>query len=176
VRPRLRRGLATALALSVLMVACSGDSRPSSSGSPPQASLLPTTPEALPEFTPERFRGLLRQLQGTPVVVNFWGSWCGPCYEEAPEIARVARDFEGRVQFIGVDINDQLTPAREFIREFGWTFPSVFDPANEILGSLGLLGAPVTIVYDASGERVFEWVGPVTERQLTDELNKLLEA
>lgn len=136
--------------------------------------LLPSSPTALPDFTPQRFRALLGELRGRPVVVNFWGSWCGPCYREAPQIAEVAGAFEGRVQFLGVDISDQRDAARKFIREFGWTFPSVFDPDNEILSSMGLLGAPVTIVFDASSERVFEWVGAISEEQLTGELEKLL--
>jgi cytochrome c biogenesis protein CcmG/thiol:disulfide interchange protein DsbE len=165
-----------ALAVSVAAGSCTGRADPQPTGSQQPASLLPTTATALPEFTPERFRALLDQLRGRPVLVNFWGSWCGPCYREAPVLATAADTYEGRIQFLGVDISDQRGPAREFIREFGWTFPSVYDPDNEILASLGLLGAPITIVYDESGERVFEWVGEITEDQLNSELDGVLGA
>jgi cytochrome c biogenesis protein CcmG/thiol:disulfide interchange protein DsbE len=167
----------TVLAVSVVAGSCARRPDPGPAAGPePTTSLLPTTPTALPEFTPERFQALLAQLRGTPVLVNFWGSWCGPCYQEAPDIAKASKAFEGRVQFLGVDINDQVGPAREFIEEFGWTFPSVSDPTNAILASMDLTGAPVTIVFDASGTRVFNWVGGITEDQLTGALNDVLDA
>jgi thiol-disulfide isomerase/thioredoxin len=171
--------MAVALAVSVVGVACAGRADPQATpttGSPEDTSLLPTSATSLPEFTPQQFQALLEQLKGRPVVVNFWGSWCGPCYREAPVFATAADTYGDRVQFLGVDISDQRGPAREFIAEFGWTFPSVYDPDNEILGSLDLLGAPITIIYDRDGERVFEWVGEITEEQLTEELTKVLQA
>jgi cytochrome c biogenesis protein CcmG/thiol:disulfide interchange protein DsbE len=168
--------MVAALALSVVAVSCTGRADPQPTTSPAQTSLLPASATSLPELTPEQFQSLLDELRGRPVLVNFWGSWCGPCYREAPVIAAAAMTYEGTVQFLGVDISDQRAPARDFIQEFGWTFPSVFDPSDEILASLGLLGAPVTIIYDRSGERVFEFVGPVTEEQLTEELTSVLEA
>jgi cytochrome c biogenesis protein CcmG/thiol:disulfide interchange protein DsbE len=171
-----RATLLAALAVSVVAGSCAGRADPQTTGSPQSASLLPTSPTALPEFTPERFQALLDQLKGRPVLVNFWGSWCGPCYREAPVLAKAAEKYGGRVQFLGVDIGDQRGPAREFIQEFGWTFPSVYDPDNEILASLGLLGAPITIVYDESGGRAFEWVGEITEEQLAAELEQVLAA
>jgi cytochrome c biogenesis protein CcmG/thiol:disulfide interchange protein DsbE len=164
-----------ALVLSVAGVACTGRADPQPTGSPQSTSLLPNSATSLPEFTPERFEALLDELRGRPVVVNFWGSWCAPCYREAPVLAAAEDTYGDLAQFLGVDISDQRGPARDFIQEFGWTFPSVYDPDNEILASLGLLGAPVTIVYDTSGERVFEWVGEITEEQLTEELTAVLE-
>src|SRR5437870_2898562 len=68
--------------------------------------LLPASPTALPDFDPATFRQLLVELRGKPVVVNIWGSWCGPCIAEAPDLARISAAFRGRVQFVGVDISD----------------------------------------------------------------------
>jgi thiol-disulfide isomerase/thioredoxin len=138
------------------------------------ASLLPPTTCSLPQFDPARFRELLGQLRGVPVVVNIWGSWCGPCLKEAPELARVAREFEGRVQFLGVDINDLRVPAANFIRRFGWPYPSVFDPPGAIRDALGLVGQPHTLVFDAAGRRTLTHAGAITTRQLRTELQKLL--
>ncbi|HEX2088501.1 MAG TPA: TlpA disulfide reductase family protein [Actinomycetota bacterium] len=138
------------------------------------APLLPRTTCSLPEFDPARFRVLLGQLRGVPVVVNIWGSWCGPCLEEAPDLARVARELEGRVQFIGVDINDLRVPAQNFIRRFGWPYPSVFDQPGAIRDALGLVGQPHTVVFDASGTRTLVHPGAITARQLRAELRRLL--
>ncbi|HEX2267709.1 MAG TPA: TlpA disulfide reductase family protein [Actinomycetota bacterium] len=139
-----------------------------------RAPLLPRTTCLLPQFDPARFRELLGQLRGVPVVVNIWGSWCGPCLREAPDLARVAREFEGRVQFLGVDINDLRVPAANFIRRFGWPYPSVFDPPGVIRDSLGLVGQPHTLVFDAAGRRTLVHPGATTARQLRTELRKLL--
>jgi len=119
-----------------------------------RAPLLLTDRYALPQLDSAGFRTLLDQLRGTPVVVNVWASWCGPCREEAPRLAAAARTYGDRVQFLGVDIQDQRTPAKQFIRDFGWPYPSVFDPTSEIQHGLGYFGQPVTVFFDRSGRQV----------------------
>lgn len=111
-----------------------------------------------------------------PVVVNVWGSWCGPCLEEAPALARVAREFQGRVQFVGVDINDLRAPAQNFIRRFGWLYPSVFDPPGAIRDALGLIGQPQTVVFDPAGRQALVHPGPITAGELRAEIRKVQSA
>lgn len=159
--------------------ATGGSTAPTDSGPPTERagspSLLPATPVELPEFDLARFELLLEELKGTPVLVNVWASWCGPCREEAPVLASAARDFEGRVQFLGVDIQDQLAPARAFIEEFVWPYPSVFDPPGAIRDGLGFVGQPVTVLYDRSGERVFVHSGAITSAVLREQLSQVLQ-
>jgi cytochrome c biogenesis protein CcmG/thiol:disulfide interchange protein DsbE len=135
---------------------------------------LPENRLALPEYDLARYEALIDELRGTPVVVNFWGSWCPPCRGEAPELARSAREFEGEVQFLGVDILDHRQPARDFILEFRWEYPSIFDPRAEIRDGLGYVGQPITLIYDTTGELAFEWVGPVNADLLRREIRKVL--
>ncbi len=122
------------------------------------------------------YEELLGQLRGTPVVVNIWGSWCGPCRTEAPHLAAAHATYGDRVQFIGVDILDVRESAREFIEEFGWTYPNVFDPsaAGDIRNQLGYLGQPVTLFYDADGTLVADWEGPLDPRTLEARIRKIL--
>jgi cytochrome c biogenesis protein CcmG/thiol:disulfide interchange protein DsbE len=142
---------------------------------PTRARLLPASPTQLPSADPTTFRRLLAQLKGKPVVVNFWGSWCGPCRQEAPRLAAAAREFSGRVQFLGVDVLEtSRTPARAFIREFGWPYPSVFDVPASIEGSLGMSGQPVTVFFDAAGRQVFIRSGAVKDDEIRSELEKIL--
>jgi thiol-disulfide isomerase/thioredoxin len=108
------------------------------------------------------------------VVINVWGSWCAPCIAEAPRLAEAANRYRGRVQFVGVDILDQPAPARSFIRRYGWSYPSVFDPRAAIRDGMGLLGQPVTILLDASGRRVHLWSGAVPLDQLQQEIDRTL--
>jgi len=107
------------------------------------------------------------------VVVNIWASWCGPCIVEAPHLAAAARESAGRAQFLGVDVLDQRAPARDFIRKYQWSYPSVFDPTAAIRDDLGFVGQPVTMVLDASGNRVFSQSGPITLEILRKELTSL---
>ena len=162
--------VAGAVAFALVSAACSPRASQSST---PRGTLLPSSPTALPEFDPARFHQLLAQLRGKPVVVNIWASWCGPCIKEAPGLARVARDYEGRVQFVGVDVLDQRGAAQAFIRKYGWKYPSVFDPTAAIRDDLGFVGQPVTVVLDSSGKQVFAASGAVAESQLREELNKV---
>lgn len=174
----VRWGLALAVTLAMLVGACTREGPPPG-GQPPAegaapSRLLPENRLDLPEFDFPKFQALLQELRGTPVVVNIWGSWCPPCRVEAPGLARLAREFEGRVQFVGVDILDVRENARQFILEFDWPFPSVFDPDGEIRDKLGYIGQPVTIVYDREGTKTFEWQGALTEDLLRREIRRVL--
>jgi cytochrome c biogenesis protein CcmG, thiol:disulfide interchange protein DsbE len=161
------------VAMAVLVAACGGGNGDYGDGDAPL--LLPADPTQLPTMTYAEFETLLVQLRGTPIVVNIWASWCGPCIDEAPDLADAADRYEGRVQFIGVDILDNRESARDFIREFGWTYPSVFDPIGEIRDRLGLFGQPVTLFYDGGGERVSVWIGATTPQILEDGIRAILQ-
>lgn len=182
----MKRVTLGAVVLALVAVACGGgaatmaDGAAEPAGSPvpamnaTQAPLLPTDVMALPSFDFGRFQELMGQLRGTPVVVNIWASWCGPCRLEAPDLARAANLYGDRVQFLGVDILDARGPARDFIREFSWPYPHLFDVAGEIRDRLGFIGQPATVIFDAQGNRVFEWNGVVVFDQLEENIEPLL--
>ncbi len=175
------RAVALILVTAFAAAACSepstdpglGSRSPVPAGNAAAATLLPADAAALPEFDLPRFERLLGQLEGTPVLVNFWGSWCAPCRDEAPHLASAHGSYGDRVQFLGVDILDAREGARAFMQEFGWTYPSVFDPPASIRDGLGLLGQPVTLFYDAGGNLVERWVGPIPADELTMRLDAL---
>ncbi|MGH2692548.1 MAG: TlpA family protein disulfide reductase [Actinomycetota bacterium] len=169
----MRRGALLVIALSVFLVAC-GRGAGTPEGGSDGGSLLPKDPFALPEMDVATFRALLSELRGTPVVVNVWATWCPPCVEEAPHLAEVSEEFEGRVQFIGLDILDDRPAARDFIREYGWQYPSVFDPGGQIRDALGYVGQPVTVIYDREGNLSFEHVGAVNGEMLRREIREVL--
>jgi cytochrome c biogenesis protein CcmG/thiol:disulfide interchange protein DsbE len=138
-----------------------------------ETPLLPMFADTLPAMDPDTFERLLAQLEGTPVLVNFWGSWCPPCREEMPRLVAAHHEFGDRVQFLGVDIVDSRAEAEAFMDEFEMTFPSVFDPPDAIKTDLGHFGQPVTAFYRADGSLSFAWTGPIGENALHQQLEKI---
>ncbi|HET8526624.1 MAG TPA: TlpA disulfide reductase family protein [Actinomycetota bacterium] len=166
----LRRSLVAVLCSALLLLSACG-----SSGGPVTATgRLPSNPYALPEFDKAAYDKMLARQRGTPVLVNIWASWCGPCRQEAPLLSAASRTYGDRVQFVGVDILDARDSARAFMHESGWTYPSVFDPSGAIRNGLGVLGQPATLFYDADGKLVSTWLGPLTEEVLARRIDAIL--
>jgi len=138
------------------------------------AALLPLTVSDLPSFDFESYGRLLYQLRGTPVVVNFWASWCGPCRREAPALVAAANRYGNVIQFLGVDHQDQRAPAADFSRQYEVPYPNVFDASGEIHDSLGFIGLPDTVFYARDGSIVGTWAGPLTAAALAGGIDQLL--
>jgi cytochrome c biogenesis protein CcmG, thiol:disulfide interchange protein DsbE len=138
------------------------------------APLLPTALLSPLSFDFAAYQALGEQLNGTPVVVNIWSSWCGPCRSEAPDLASAARAFGDRVQFLGVDILDKRPAAMASIKRYGWTCPSLFDPGGEIRDRLGFVGQPETLFYNAEGKLLATWIGPLTRMVLEESIRKVI--
>lgn len=105
--------------------------------------------------------------RGAVVVMNFWGSWCTPCREEAPALAALARHFSAAgVRFIGVDIRDDPASAEAFMRTFQIEYPSLNDPNDQVAldfsGTVPPAGIPTTLVIDRSGRIAARIVGTVS--------------
>ena len=109
----------------------------------------------------------LRELRGTPVVLNFWASWCPPCRAEAPVLERGWRDVRSQgVLFVGLDQQDATEDARDFLRQFSITFPQVRDPGKEVAQTWGVTGIPETFFITRDGDVVGHVVGAISSQQL----------
>jgi cytochrome c biogenesis protein CcmG, thiol:disulfide interchange protein DsbE len=109
----------------------------------------------------------LRELRGTPLVLNFWASWCDPCRAEAKRLERTYGQQDG-VLFVGLDVQDAREDANDFIAQFGLTFPHVRDPGNDTQRAWGVTGLPETYFIAADGRVVGHVIGTVDERQLAE--------
>jgi len=138
------------------------------------ANLLPRSVLALPSFDFGTYERLLYQLRGTPVVVNIWASWCGPCRTEAPALVDSAKRYGHDVQFLGVDFQDQRQSATAFLKRYSVPYPTVSDASGEIHNMLGFVGLPDPVFYGADGKIVATWPGPLSAHALRVNLQRLL--
>lgn len=116
--------------------------------------------------------------RGEVVVINVWGSWCGPCIEEAPDLEQVASDLREAgepVQFIGVNSRDSVSNALAFQEAYDVSYPSLQDDGGRTRAQLGGLAVatPSTILLDGQGRvaaRVSGQVDASTLRGLVDDV------
>jgi len=109
----------------------------------------------------------IEELRGTPVVLNFWASWCEPCREEAPLLQSAWEGTGGDgVLVLGLDTQDARPDARAFIDEFGLAYPNVREPGGDVSRSYGMTGLPETFFISAEGDVVAHARGAVDAAQL----------
>ncbi len=114
----------------------------------------------------------LSQFPDTVLVLNFWGSWCGPCREEADDL-EVASELsvDRGVQFLGVNVRDTRQAAADFMTGKGVSFPSIFDPTMRTLLSVQgfpTSSIPSTIILDRQHRVAHIFLGAVTAQQLDE--------
>jgi thiol-disulfide isomerase/thioredoxin len=90
----------------------------------------------------------LADFEGTPVVLNFWASWCAPCREELPALIQLA-ERHPEVALVGVNYQDAAGDARALQHEIGFDWPNIGDPQGELGADFGLQGMPSTFFLDA---------------------------
>lgn len=94
----------------------------------------------------------LEDFPGQVVVLNIWGAWCGPCREEMPGLQLIHEQMQpSGVTLLGIDIRDDADAARDFMRDRGLTYPSIYDnPARSLAALSGFPRSvvPSTIVLD----------------------------
>ena len=184
-RRLLVRGTAAVVVLAVaaggfFLAGGSSDGDPmamASAEEPPSISAAPAG-EPAPTDTFIRFDGTeatFADYLGTPVVVNFWASWCPSCVAEMSAAIRPAQDrFGDEVGFIGVNLQDDRDRALALIEETGVQFDLVEDADGTLYTRFEAIGMPFTAFIAADGSVIDTHNGPLTEGQLADKITELL--
>jgi cytochrome c biogenesis protein CcmG, thiol:disulfide interchange protein DsbE len=122
----------------------------------------------------DAFEAFVAKRRGTPVVVNKWASWCGPCRAEFPFLRDQARKHKGEVVFVGVNSQDNDGDAREFLDEHPVPFRHFRDPNLEVAATFnGVQAFPTTAFYDSKGELAFVHQGGyASERELAEDIDQ----
>jgi len=116
----------------------------------------------------------LAELKGKPVVINFWATWCGPCWEEHPVLVANARMLQPNVQFLGVVFQDDERKILSFLQQRGSSYPTVVDEAGKTAIAYGVGGVPETFFIDANGVIAAKYAGPMSTDILQENLQKVI--
>lgn len=113
--------------------------------------------------------------RGQVVLINFWATWCGPCWEETPGLVRVARELGPRgFAVVGVSLDEGgREKVQQFVDQFKLPYPVAFpEPMSQI--ERGLEGVPTSILVDREGRVAKSYVGAVRERDFKQDVEVLL--
>jgi len=147
-------------------------------GKDPQAINSPLVGRPAPSFALREVGSArpinLEQFRGKPTVINFWATWCAPCYEEHPILVASARSMQPQVQFLGVVFQDSEEKIQAFLRDRGTAYPTVVDNAGKTAIAYGVGGVPETFFLDANGTIVAKYSGPLTTELLQSNLMKAM--
>jgi cytochrome c biogenesis protein CcmG/thiol:disulfide interchange protein DsbE len=146
------------------------------SSAPPPLSGLYAQGNELLDGGRDAFEQRLAELKGTPVIVNKWASWCGPCQAEFPIFQQATLKHGKEVAFLGLNSGDADPKARRFLDKRPLPFPSYTDPDEDVARSISLaVGFPMTQFYDRDGNVAYTHTGPYRSVQdITEDIERYL--
>jgi thiol-disulfide isomerase/thioredoxin len=109
----------------------------------------------------------LSALQGKPTVVNFFASWCTPCRLEMPDFEKVHTNFGDRVNFLGLNVEEDLKRAQSIVNDTKVTYAIGLDPKGKVFRQYKAVNMPSTVLLDAGGQLVELHQGAMTAADLT---------
>lgn len=155
---------ASALAAIFLLAACGGQDQDAATnpppdydqalaGAPPKLAAIYEQANQLIDGGKQAYEEQIEELKGTPIVVNVWASWCGPCRAEFPVFQQVSARLGKEVAFLALNPEDADDAAESFLRDHPVPYPSFTDPDKKIaVGLVMPYYLPATIFYDRDGQ------------------------
>ena len=151
----------------------------------PPVAVQPTEPagdkDTAPDFTVLDGNGKevkLSDFFGTPLVVNFWATWCGPCKNELPDFDTMAKEYQDQVEFIMVNMTDgyaeTVSSVTAFLATNGYSFPVYFDTKAEAAMAYNANALPTTYFIDADGTIASYHLGMISADTLRQRIEGLL--
>lgn len=117
---------------------------------------------------------LLSHYRGKVVLLNFWASWCAPCQAEMPTFAQWQVQYHGRLQVIGVNMDDEMPKAEAVARKLKVNYPLVIGTAHMGEAYGGIYGLPVSLLIGTHGRIRAEYQGGNHVTQIQAEIHRLL--
>ncbi len=116
----------------------------------------------------------MASLEGKPVYLNFFASWCPPCNDEAPQVNAIAGEFAPKgLQVIGVDVSENAAKAKKFVDEHHLTYPAVID-SGTLRDAYRINGMPVHVFIDRAGIVKKIEIGQLSKDQMIADVKSIL--
>jgi thiol-disulfide isomerase/thioredoxin len=178
--------LTLASLVSLTFVACGGGATPDAKApSNPDESGASTSHPALNQTAPDlsirslNNRGTLAldRMSGKIVVVDFWATWCEPCKQSFPVLEQLSKRHPGKVEVVGVSVNDEVDGVAKFAEDLHTTFAIGWDDGHAIAKRWNVQTMPTSFVIDASGtvRHVHAGFHDDTDKKIAEEVDSLLE-
>lgn len=148
---------------------------------PTPVNTAPYAGNLAPDFTLQTIGGRSITLRdytagdGTPVVLNFWATWCPPCRVEMPYFENVNNLYNGEVAILGLNQAESAATMDEYARKNGLTYPLLVDEDMKVNNLYGVLNLPTTIFIDKNGVVREVLIGTISQAVLEDRIQELIE-
>ncbi len=143
-------------------------------GADMRGTSISVAPEfSLPTLTGEKLD--LANYRGKIVLLDFWATWCEPCKAEIPHLVELQNKYRDQgLQVIGVSMDDEAAPVRDFYQQFKMNYPVVMGSAKtgELYG--GVLGLPITFLIARDGRIVKKHIGATESAVFETEILSVL--
>ena len=119
-------------------------------------------PDPAPDFKLTALDGKplsIAALQGKVVFLNFWVTWCGPCRAEIPDLIALQDRYKGRLQIIGLNVDDEEADIQKYVEETGINYPVAMTSNDVRIQFGGIPALPTSFVLDTAGRVVQKHVG-----------------
>ncbi|HWR06954.1 TlpA disulfide reductase family protein [Sporomusa sp.] len=163
------------MTIAIGFVAMQPANLPKTETNKPSADSGVTVGKMLPGFTLSALDGKPTKVTpaGQIIVLNFWETWCPPCREEMPELAKFAQKYGSNVSFYLINIQESNTKVAEFLTQNKYTMNVLLDTNGEVAKTFHINAIPTTLVVDQQGTIKYRKSGPVTVAELEGVLNGL---
>jgi thiol-disulfide isomerase/thioredoxin len=115
----------------------------------------------------------LSDMEGRPVLVNFWATWCGPCQVEMPLLQEYYERYNPNLEVLAINYDESIGEIQPYVKKFGLTFPVLLDPGGKTADLYQVIGFPTSYFIDRDGFVRGVFVGILSKKVIEENLKKI---